>query len=128
MKGLKQLTYIGNMGDVIDACKEALEQPAQEPVMIEDCNAARQILEYKNKQPAQEPVSLDSEQKKMLYDIMDDAQKWRTHPAPAWQGLSDDEVEDLCYKYWDSKNGYSVGDIIDMAEQALKEKNIGGNE
>jgi len=41
----------------------------------------------------------------------------------SWQGLSDDEIEDLCQKYWDSTKGYSIADIIDMAEQALKEKN-----
>ena len=56
------------------AIKEALEQPAQEPVMIGDCNAARQIWENNLKeaekilskckfaksddeQPAQEPVA-----------------------------------------------------------------------
>jgi hypothetical protein len=47
------------------------------------------------------------------------------NPAPSWQGLSDDEIEDLCQKYWDSAKGYSIADIIDMAEQALKEKNHG---
>ena len=81
-KALKVLNCLNNdrvyetawVKGAINACEEALEQPAQEPVMISDCNAARQIWENNLKesekilskckfaksddeQPAQEPVA-----------------------------------------------------------------------
>lgn len=139
----------GEAERVINACKEALEQPAQEPVMIEDCNAARQILEYKNKQPAQEPVAwmksaIDNARdvcKYLDHDMIDEAKahtkffwndldkikefedgtKLYTHPA---QPLSDDEI---CKIYedirWDIRGTDIVIDFARAIEQALKEKN-----
>ena len=95
----------------IQACKEALEQPAQEyltraqqvirannsaqePVMIEDCNAARQIKEWHEK---------------------------NTHPAPSWQGLSDDEIDEL--PFYDYMTQEEINNVVHAIEDKLKEKN-----
>lgn len=114
----------------LEACKEALEQPEQEPVAWTD--EYKNFLEWDKESLCDKAVCKDHE-----------AIPLYTHPAPAqeylwdgqldnaiiiskkkeWQGLSDDEIEDLCHKYWDSAKGYSIGDIIDMAEQALRNKN-----
>lgn len=106
--------YVKSDEDVIKAIDEALEQPAQEyltraqqvirannsaqePVMIEDCNAARQIKEWHEK---------------------------NTHPAPSWQGLSDDEINNLHHKWiMNSGNKDTQYDFARAIEQALKEKN-----
>ena len=87
--------------DAINACKEALEKPTQEPVAWMHC-VDEDITEFNDFQacPKCEP----------LY----------THPAPSWQGLSDD---DISYTW----AGFAP-DAIDFAraiEQALKEKNHG---
>ena len=90
--------------DILDACKEALEQPTtQEPV------ASRFKLSDGN-------YSLHNNQ----YDF---GEPLYTHPAPSWQGLSDDEIWDIANflgknKEWD----YPVM-FAKTIEQALKEKN-----
>jgi len=123
---------------VINACKEALEQqaqepltraqqvirannteqPTQEPVMISDCNAARQIWENNLKesekilskckfaksddeQPAQEPVAIVK-----VLDGYDIQVHWLnlppstgllyTHPHQ-WVGLTDNEIQELTH-------------------------------
>jgi hypothetical protein len=93
--GYNALMYM-KMLDAINACKEALEQPAQEPL-----TRAQQVIRANNKaleQPAQEPVAYvnnkfndcgidwrinpeDLEERTPLY----------THPHQ-WKGLTDDEI------------------------------------
>lgn len=82
----------------IQACKEALEQPAQEPWGW-----------YEN------------------HDIYDEKQSDEsialyTHPAPSWQGLSDDEKKEL-FELSTCASGWSYELYADFIEQALKEKN-----
>lgn len=92
--------------ETIQSCKEALEQPAQKPVAWMDEEG---IWEYE--------WESYSENKKPLY----------THPAPSWQGLNDDEIDDVKTKAIMGANGMSVeqllGLIVSLTEQALKEKN-----
>lgn len=83
----------------IQACKEALEQPAQEPVAEVDFR-----LEY--------DCGLIVDRSKVH-----NGQKLYTHPAPSWQGLSDDDMEKA--KFYDE----SFYNGARWAEQALKEKN-----
>ena len=92
-------------------CKEALAQPAQEPVAWMDEEG---IWQYE--------WESHSDNKKPLY----------THPAPSWQGLSDDEIypmADVCYSEFEGVMGKGfVFDRYKFAraiEQALKEKNHG---
>ena len=86
----------GYFDEEIQACKEALEQPAQEPV---------------------------KQKVKVLYE-KNRIQTCEILPAPAWQGLSDDEVNDLHHK-WIMNNGNkdTQYDFARAIEQALKEKN-----
>ena len=103
--------YIKDKGcDALIACKEALEQPSQEPVALKFPTMLRkmwtggEVQEWLNKQPP-------------LY----------THPAPSWQGLSDDEINDIKTKTIMGANGMSVeqllGLIVSLTEQALRNKN-----
>ena len=104
-----------------------VEQPAQEP--------AYQVGEIVNpygsnikiKQTAQEPVAeVDFS---LEYDcalVVDkskvtDGQKLYTHPAPLWQGLSDDEIDDLAHSC-NLLDDYPHK-FVRAIEQALKEKN-----
>ena len=93
----------------IQACKEALEHPAQEPVAWMD-SEGRFRLDFKTEIVR----SIAAVNKEIpLY----------THPAPSWQGLSDDEIWDIANflgknKEWD----YPVM-FAKTIEQALKEKN-----
>ena len=91
--------------DAINACKEALEKPTQEPVAWMHC-VDEDITEFNDFQacPKCEP----------LY----------THPAPSWQGLSDDEIiaiSNTC----DLNHVLGLIDFGRAIEQALKEKNHG---
>lgn len=85
--------------DCIEACKAALEQPSQEPVAWMHRHAG-EITEFNDFQSCQycEP----------LY----------THPAPSWQGLSGEELENIKDEV---KSGWY--DFARAIEQALKEKN-----
>ena len=122
--------------------KEALEQPAQEP--------AYQVGEIVNpygsnikiKQPAQEPVAwygkdtaFSNGNKIFVFNNKDDANAYGlrksvsieplyTHPAPSWQGLSDDEIMNIARESYMSRDG---GDIkfARAINDKLKEKNYG---
>ena len=96
--------------DVLKArkmCKEALAQPAQEPVGyttefdLETALEGNTLLWFANK---------NGKYNIPLY----------THPAPSWQGLSDDEIEEIIV----GKNG-TYFNFACAIEQALKEKNHG---
>jgi hypothetical protein len=117
----------------INACKEALEQPAQE---VECSNhpdaphgfcrdashsAGRYVCEcegWEVEQPAQEPVKL----------IRNENENYS--PKHQWQGLTDDEIENARYN-WERHNDYKHNReiqllLVDFAraiEAKLKEKN-----
>ena len=87
---------------------DMVEQPAQEPVAEVDFS-----LEY--------DCALVIDRSKVT-----DGQKLYTHPAPSWQGLSDEEIFVIIYnnlKTWNTFVGISK--FIDVIEQTLKEKNHG---
>jgi hypothetical protein len=86
----------------ITACKDALEQPAQEPVAMYENGNVNWINTPKDNLP--------------LY----------THPAPSWRGLSDDEKLAIIRK-WKDAHTMRAQELIglgDAIEQALKEKNL----
>ena len=83
----------------IRACKEALEQPAQEPVDV----ARVQEDGYVEWNPDLPDLPVGTK----LY----------THPAPSWQGLSDDEKKVL------HKEHHLYIPTIEKIEAMLKEKN-----
>ena len=66
----------------INACKEALEQPAQEPVAWTDKHNL--FLEFDKELLCNNGVCKDHEVIPLY-----------THPAPSWQGLSDDEIREI---------------------------------
>ena len=137
----------GYFDEEIQACKEALEQPAQEPVAW---------INVKDKLPPQE-INFLSFSETFGYQVSMYSSnplnstglptlerlkitKWMpiplyTNPAPSWQGLSDDEISHLKYLHVDYElfdegeygtecNVY-VDDFARAIEQALKEKNNG---
>ena len=87
--------------ETINACKEALEQPAQEPV-------------------AYEPTS---QEQSVMHKAMIRSSKlvYKAHPAPSWKGLSDDEIV-KAFNIVDWMNEPIV-EFARAIEQALKEKN-----
>ena len=118
-----------------DAFKQALEQPAQEPVawMLE---YKEDEFDYWHKNCDEDKLALE-----MWFDaIRCDTTEHKiyplyTHPAPSWQGLSDDEISHLKYLHVDYElfdegeygtecNVY-VDEFARAIEQALKEKNNG---
>jgi len=124
--------YGGTDGDfeALKACKEALEQDQ----LNLSCKSVQKRLATQwgyVEQPLQEPMAI-------IMPIYDDDPQWNdvidcylppntklyTHPAPSWQGLSDDEIRAI--------DDVTLGDyyVEELAtkfaraiEQALKEKN-----
>lgn len=96
------------MDDALQACKEALAQPAQEPVAWKHFDKA-----YSKACNSSQPQ-----------DWMDAAllaqQARNTHPAPSWQGLSDDEIAKVFDDIGVSTTNRKIYRAI---EQALKDKN-----
>jgi hypothetical protein len=91
----------------INACKEALEQPAQEPVAWTD--EYKMYLEWDKESLCDKAVCKEHE-----------AIALYTHPHQ-WQGLTDDEIQAIRIKTFDAvATNYEVYRAI---EQALKEKN-----
>jgi len=143
---LVQPTYYLLVKDAIPACKKALEQPAQEPEcsnhpdaphgFCRDAShsAGRYVCEcegWEAEQPEQEPVAIvysmqDGYIGQMVVKNIPHKTPLYTHPAPSWQGLSDDEIRAI--------DDVTLGDyyVEELAtkfaraiEQALKEKNHG---
>ena len=81
---------------LLDACKEALEQPTQEPMIIKQDNGM--VL-------------------KLGYDDLPNGTPFYTHPKE-WQGLSDDELEELS-----SEEELMFWGFARAIEAKLKEKN-----
>ncbi len=110
--------FMINFEGAINACKEALEQPAQEPVAyISEIGLGRlKHGDYRHGTVAQ--VS-----KERLFDT--DFELY-LHPHQ-WQGLTDDEILKAS-SYIDMLGNIDDDDVIKFAraiEQALKEKNCG---
>lgn len=100
----------GYFDEEIQACKEALEQPAQEPVAWneEEFNA----IAYAYRAFPSSEVKMVSEKYKALVDYVLSI----ANHAPAWQGLTSEEIESL-----DLDN--DVISVIFQTEMLLKEKN-----
>ena len=124
-------------GKIIPLYTHPAPQPAQEPCVNKDepkkcwrvrCHLGKECVDDElsfRKQPSQEPVGeylgacWDGDLIQ-LYDDLKKGTKLYTHPAPSWQGLSDDEINDLWDEYGGNWRAFSraIG-------QALKEKNYG---
>ena len=111
----------------IQACKEALAQPAKNirdsfNEMLED-----KVSYYKNKQSAQKPVAKGFIRSLVSID-KNGIETWKEEPfytsAPSWQGLSDDEIGKIMQE---THEGFSPDHdswrFARAIEQALKEKN-----
>jgi hypothetical protein len=138
-----------NRAYAVKACKEALEQPAQEPVEVygilddgdyvsveatkegaikqcefmnkHDCNCTYKPL-YTRHTPAQEPYGWYDN-----HDIHSERQSNEsialyTHPHQ-WQGLTDDVVASIWMHEAVPMNGQDFKRVYRAIEQALKEKN-----
>jgi IS30 family transposase len=88
----------------LKAYKEALEQPAQEPVAWMHRHDS-EITEFND------------------FQSCDKCEPLYTHPTPSWQKLSDDEIDDFITKFIGSNQ--KTKEFIRAIEQALKEKNHG---
>jgi hypothetical protein len=98
--------------------KEALEQPAQEPL-----TRAQQVILANNK--ALEPVACLENGNVNWAKYPNDQSKpipLYTHPHQ-WQGLTDDEIDKIYFKEFDMWSSQVDIDFAHAIEQALKEKN-----
>ena len=107
-------TYKSDCTEVINACKEVLEQPAQEPV----------AYMYSN-----EIIYSSKTVKNMINGKQELTPLYK---KKEWQGLTDDEINDIIDDVFSKstieKNGVktcSVREGVRAIEQALKEKNHG---
>ena len=98
----------------IKACKEALEQPAQEPVAWNEEEFNAIAYAYRTC-PAHEIKMVSDRYQELVNYVLS-----ITHPAPSWQGLSDDEVNNI-YPCAEGVHGFR--DIVRAIEAKLKEKN-----
>ena len=156
----KGYAVIGEYDELIQACKEALEQPAttyeqgfahgyeahrverelEQPTQEPAYQVGEIVNPYgsniKIKQPAQEPVAWMDSEGRFRLDYKTEIVRsiaavnkeipLYINPAPSWQGLSDDEIEQAILSK--NKEGAWWGMCLDIAraiEQALKEKNDG---
>jgi hypothetical protein len=123
IEALEKLARLGN-GDsygnsvgnciaisTLKAIDEAIEQPAPK-----NCTPLDEYIAEMEKDP---------EIKQLLDIAREDVKKWSTQPilAPSWQGLSDDERQNIIKEL----SGYDFDadnyDVAVFVEQALKEKN-----
>jgi len=129
--------------ETIQACKEALEQPAQEPVTLLEALSDlehQQWMKWAQSIIDSEPISEARKQrwatmmvnyKDLPDNIQEYDREWArkvlaiTHPAPSWQGLSDDEVARIILINEVDKSG-DVG-FYNLIEQALRNKNVGAS-
>ena len=96
--------------EALKACKEALEQPSQKPVGWMD-SEGRFRLDFRT-EIVRNIAAVNKEIP--LY----------THPAPSWQGLSNDRIREIGDNCLENNNGlFNWIDFARAIEQALKEKN-----
>ena len=114
---IKELSQTA-LGDTpaIQACKEALEQPAQE--LVGDAQYYYSTIERCLDDLPDEYLKLH---RNFLKDV---AQTIRnTYPAPSWQGLSDDDINQTCLDLFDTSAMQGDLDFAYSIEARLKEKN-----
>jgi len=104
--------------EAINACKEALEQPAQEPVKLEEalkhCDGKDcECFAYYQGECTCDADWTPEEVVKLRYQLNN------THPHQ-WQGLTDDEIVKLHHNWITNSDTMYFARAI---EQALKEKN-----
>jgi hypothetical protein len=99
---INALTNCSNFEKTINACKEALGQPAQEPVAYMYADEKTAHVLWKGDKPPAETIAL------------------YTHPHQ-WQGLTDEEIEKLAHEH-NLLDDYPHK-FVRAIEQALKEKN-----
>ena len=123
-KQTKALTLIDIL-KIQHQCDETGEMVAVSRQALDEAITKLEALE----QPAQEPVAWLYEHKhnNVMYVDEDltakDSDSWNifplyTHPAPSWQGLSDDEVQEVF-----NLGHKTFKEFARAIEQALKEKN-----
>ena len=104
----------------IQACKEALEQSRLDEM--------QSITEKEYRKPAQEPVAwqwLKSGHIRKKIPKTATPEHWRplySHPAPSWQGLSNNKITSL-FAFYGADTEEAMIDFARAIEQALKEKN-----
>ena len=123
---------IEKLNATIQSCKEALAQPAQKSYE----------QSWYDTHPAQEPVAWNEEEFNAIayayrscpaHEVKMVSERYQelvnyvlsiTHPAPSWQGLSDDEINNLHHKWiMNSGNKDTQYDFARAIEQALRNKN-----
>ena len=121
-------TRIGK-NDIPIYFEEALEQPAQEPVAL---------IFPENRWYIPSPLDKDEKQIEfnrgfaqgfndcILHVKLHNQKPLYTHPAPSWQGLSNDRIREIGDNCLENNNGlFNWIDFARAIEQALKEKNHG---
>ena len=102
----------------LNACKEALEQPTQTYIVNNTASTQFQLYE----QPAQEPIYIIGEGWN-CDKFPELGTKLYTHPKQ-WQGLTDDEIEELHHKWiMNSGNKDTQYDFARAIEKKLMDKN-----
>jgi hypothetical protein len=108
---------------VINACKEALEQPEQNYVLIcKRCGDDIGLEYVPDEQSAQEPVALNVSNNPFNSEKHGLEVLRNTHPYQ-WQGLTDDEIKKIAKETLGSGLDYDEIAFVEAIEQALKEKN-----
>jgi hypothetical protein len=134
---IEALLYGTDHTNAVKACKEALEQPAQEPVAWEDKEdewseaiAASHPLQTKSFVEYEAAMKMvgNRKSKGALVDLVCYLLQHfnaDTHPHQ-WQGLSDDEIDKIANLHLEYDMDLSkMDDFARAIEQALKEKNHG---
>jgi hypothetical protein len=117
--------HIDLCNEAINACKEALEQPNR--------FEGYTTIEIGHKKIAQEPVAwikqwenMFGKHKDIVFIKTDEYSPLYTHPHQ-WQGLTDDEINEIVRNVSDDmypwKGNMLIGKIIRAIEQELKTKN-----
>ena len=112
----------------VRAIDEALEQPAQEPVAL---------IFPENRWYIPSPLDKDEKQIEfnrgfaqgfndcILHVKLHNQKPLYTHPAPSWQGLSNDRIREIGDNCLENNNGlFNWIEFARAIEQALKEKNL----
>ena len=110
---IEALAYHPSEDVALQACKEALEQPAQEPVAWYWNNNHRDKIPYAGVERGNPKMDVVYGTPIPLY----------THPAPSWQGLSDDDITKAVLEI--PATFPSIFGIARAIEQALRNKNHG---
>ena len=128
--GACDLLLPSNFYKTLNACKEALEQPS----VAELNNEYLRDTYVEGLSSAQQPVGWMDSEGRFRLDFRTEIVRniaavnkeipLYTHPAPSWQGLSDDEIDAVWFEVVKENNFEGTGKYFARAiEEALKEKN-----